>query len=357
MFHPLTVSRLDHLTEDSVAVTLDVPPELRDTFRHVPGQHLTFRHTPEVGEELRRNYSICSAAPPADAPGPAHLTVGVRHIDGGVFSAHVVKELKVGDTLHVMPPTGRFVLPPAPGRYVAIVGGSGVTPVLSMAATLLAREPAARFTVLRCDRSAASTMFLEEFADLKDRCPSRLQLAHAFSREEQQAGLATGRLDAPRIAALLPSLLGETLPDVAGWYLCGPLGLVEAARGALREAGVDRRRVHTELFHADAAPAVERPPKAVTAAGSRATATLDGRSGTWPMRSGETLLETVLRNRSDAPYACKGGVCGTCRAHLVRGEVGMDRNYALEPEEVADGYVLACQSRPLTAEVAIDFDA
>ncbi len=353
--HPLAVSRLDRLTEDSVAVTLDVPAALRETFRHVPGQHLTFRHTPADGRELRRTYSVCSAASAVGSPAPSHLTVGVRHIDGGVFSAHVVKELTVGDTLHVLPPAGRFTLPPAPGRYAAVVGGSGVTPVLSMAATLLAQEPTARFTVLRCDRSSASTMFLEEFADLKDRYPGRLQLAHAFSREELQAGLATGRMDAPRIGALLPALLGGAVPEVAGWYLCGPLGLVEASRGALREAGVERHRVHTELFHADAAPVVERPSDASD--GSRVTATLDGRAGTWPMRPGETLLETVLRNRSDAPYACKGGVCGTCRARLVGGEVGMDRNYALEPDEVAEGYVLACQSRPRTAEVAIDFDA
>ncbi|NJQ15444.1 2Fe-2S iron-sulfur cluster-binding protein [Streptomyces bohaiensis] len=357
MFHPLTVSRLDHLTEDSVAVTLDVPSSLRETFRHVPGQHLTFRHTPADGAELRRTYSICSPASSPDEPGPERLTVGVRHIDGGVFSAHVVKELKAGDTLDVLPPAGRFTLPPVPGRYAAVVGGSGVTPVLSMVATLLARAPEARFTVLRCDRSSASTMFLEEFAELKDRYPDRLQLAHAFSREEQQAGLATGRMDADRLGALLPALLGPGTSDVAGWYLCGPLGLVEAAHEALRAVGVDRRRVHTELFHADAAPVGEPRADAAAPAGSRVTATLDGRSGTWPMEQGETLLETVLRNRADAPYACKGGVCGTCRVQLVSGEVGMDRNYALEPEEIAGGYVLACQSRPRTAEVAIDFDA
>jgi ring-1,2-phenylacetyl-CoA epoxidase subunit PaaE len=358
IFHPLTVSRIDRLTEDAVAVTLDVPEALRGTFRYLPGQHLTFRHRGADGDELRRNYSICT--PATDPDGPRRLTVGVRAIDGGEFSAHVVKELAAGDTLQVLPPTGRFTLKPQPGNYAAITGGSGITPVLSMAATVLATEPTARFTLLRCDRSAASTMFLEEVADLKDRHPGRLQLVHAFSREEQQAGLATGRLDAARLTALLPALLGADLSSVGGWYLCGPLGLIDAAREALHTLKVNSGRVHTELFHAESADITAlapRPPAAASPHGAALTATLDGRSGSWPVTDGETLLEAVLRNRADAPYACKGGVCGTCRARLVRGEVHMDRNFALESEEVEAGYVLACQSHPLTPEVELDFDA
>ncbi len=357
IFHPLTVSRLDRLTDDAVAVTLAVPEALRASFRYVPGQHLTFRYHSGDGGELRRNYSICSPATEPD--GPSSLTVGVRHIAGGEFSAHVVKEVAVGDTLHVLPPTGRFTLPPAPGHYAAIVGGSGITPVLSMIATLLSTEPGARFTLLRCDRSTASTMFLEEVADLKDRFGARLQLVHAFSREEQQSGLATGRLDADRLATLLPALLGAGESEVAGWYLCGPLGLIDAARTALRTLGTDRGRIHTELFYADEAAGPQAPGTAAAPAAHDAvvTATLDGRSGSWPVEAGETLLEAVLRNRADAPFACKGGVCGTCRAHLLSGEVRMDRNFALEAEEVSAGYVLACQSRPLTPEVALDFDA
>lgn len=358
-FHPLTVSRVERLTEDAVAVTLDVPAGLRAAFRYVPGQHLTFRHRAADGTELRRNYSICSPATEPD--GPSSLTVGVRAIAGGEFSGHVLNKLAAGDTLDVLPPTGRFTLLPAPGHHAAITGGSGITPVLSMAATVLATEPGARFTLLRCDRSAASTMFLEEVADLKDRHPDRLQLVHAFSREEQQAGLASGRVDAERLTALLPALLGGDLPAVRGWYLCGPLGLIDAARAALRTLGVDRAAVHTELFHAeDAEPpgGTARPaPPAPVAAGATLTARLDGRSGSWPVGDGETLLEAVLRHRADAPYACKGGVCGTCRARLVGGEVHMDRNFALESEEVEGGYVLACQSHPLTAEVELDFDA
>lgn len=347
MFHPLRVTRIDPLTDDAVAVTLAVPGELRTAFRYLPGQHLTFRHH----DGLRRNYSICT--PALDSGGPAELTVGIRHIGPGGFSEHALKELAEGDTLDVMPPTGRFTLPPRPGHYAAITGGSGITPVLSMAATVLATEPGARFTLLRSDRSAGDTMFLEEVADLKDRYPARLQLVTALTRETQGAGLATGRLDADRLTALLPRLAPVSAID--GWYLCGPLGLVESARAALTVLGVPATTVHSELFHADDAPPA--PPPRERAHDATVTATLDGRAGTWPVQEGETLLEAVLRNRADAPYACKGGVCGTCRAHLLRGQVHMDRNFALEQHELDADYVLACQSHPLTPEVELDFDA
>ncbi|GGZ16033.1 phenylacetic acid degradation protein [Streptomyces inusitatus] len=350
MFHPLRVSAVERLTDDAVAVALAVPPELRETFRHTPGQHLTLRRTAE-GQEIRRTYSICSPAAPAGAE-PA-LRIGIRLVDGGAFSTYALKELAVGDTVEAMAPMGRFRLEPRPGRFAAIVGGSGITPVLSMAATLLAREPAARFCLIRSDRTAASTMFLDEVADLKDRHPERFQLVTALSREERQSGLPSGRLDGERLTRLLPRLL--PVADIDGWFLCGPLGLVGHADRALRGLGVDRARIHQEIFHVDDGSA---PPPAPATAPARAilTATLDGRSGTWPVREGDSLLETVLRARSDAPYACKGGVCGTCRAFLVSGEVRMDRNFALEPEETEAGYVLACQSHPATPEVALDFD-
>ncbi len=286
-----------------------------------------------------------------------------------------------------MAPAGRFILEPRPGHFVGIVGGSGITPVLSIVATLLARQPDARFCLVRSDRTAASTMFLEEVADLKDRFPERFQLVSVLSREDQQSGLPSGRLDEERLRALLPALL--PVASVDGWYLCGPYGLVQAAERALRTLQVPRNRIHEELFHiseptpTEAALATDAtsttpaipgltvtnttvpgnttslpgdPAPLPTPAHSTVTATLDGRAGSWPVLDGEPLLETVLRNRADAPYACKGGVCGTCRAFLVSGEVRMDRNYALEDEEVASGYVLACQSHPVTEEVELDFD-
>jgi ring-1,2-phenylacetyl-CoA epoxidase subunit PaaE len=349
-FHALPVAAVDRLTDDSVALTLTVPLELREEYRHAAGQHLALRRLVD-GEEIRRTYSICSPAPEAGGEGPHTLRVGVRLVDGGAFSTYALKEIDVGDELEVMTPAGRFTLDPAPGLYAAVVGGSGITPVLSIVSTLLAREPEARFTLIRSDRTAASTMFLDDVADLKDRYPGRLQLVTVLSREEQQAGLPSGRLDQERLTGLLPALL--PVGQVAGWFLCGPYGLVQGAERTLRALGVPRTRIHEEIFHVDTVA----PTAAVTApAHSSVTARLDGRGGTWPVRDGESLLETVLRNRPDAPYACKGGVCGTCRAFLVTGEVRMDRNFALEPEETDAGYVLACQSHPVTEQVELDFD-
>jgi ring-1,2-phenylacetyl-CoA epoxidase subunit PaaE len=334
-----------------VALTFTVPPELRAEYRHAPGQHLALRRTVD-GTEIRRTYSICSPAPAPGTDGPRTLRVGVRLVEGGAFSTYALKEIIAGDGVEVMTPAGRFTLEPAPGQYAAVVGGSGITPVLSIVTTLLAREPRARFCLIRSDRTSASTMFLEEVADLKDRFPERFQLVTVLSREEQQAGLPSGRLDQERLSGLLPVLL--PVERVAGWFLCGPFGLVQGAERALRGLGVERARIHEEIFHVDAAPAPV--PVSPAPAHSSVTVRLDGRGGTWAVREGESLLDTVLRNRPDAPYACKGGVCGTCRAFLVAGEVRMDRNFALEPEETDAGYVLACQSHPATEKVELDFD-
>lgn len=352
-FHRLRVAAVDRLTDDAVALTFDVPPELREEYHHTAGQHLALRRPSDGdGPDIRRTYSICSPAP--GPGGPRTLRVGVRLVDGGAFSTYAHKEVTAGDELEVMTPAGRFTLDPAPGRYAAVVGGSGITPVLSIVTTLLEREPNARFCLIRGDRSTASTMFLEEVADLKDRFPDRFQLVTVLSREEQQTGLPSGRLDRARLTGLLPALL--PVEQVAGWFLCGPFGLVQEAERALSNLGVRRARIHQEIFHVDdgASPA----PVAAASAPARSTLTarLDGRSGTWPVQEGETLLEAVLRNRPDAPYACKGGVCGTCRAFLVSGGVRMDRNFALEPEETEAGFVLACQSHPATEAVAVDFD-
>ncbi|WP_432133573.1 2Fe-2S iron-sulfur cluster-binding protein [Streptomyces sp. bgisy154] len=349
-FHPLPVAAVDRLTDDSVALTFTVPVALRAEYRHAPGQHLALRRVVD-GTEVRRTYSICSPAPAPGDEGPSTLRVGVRLVEGGEFSTYALKEIAAGDEIEVMTPAGRFTLDPAPGLYAAIVGGSGITPVLSIVSTLLAREPEARFCLIRGDRTTASTMFLEEVADLKDRYPERLQLVTVLSREEEQAGLPSGRLDRERLTGLLPALV--PVAAVRGWFLCGPYGLVQGAEGALRGLGVERARIHEEIFHVDL---VAPTTTAAAPAHSTVTARLDGRAGSWPVRDGESLLETVLRNRPDAPYACKGGVCGTCRAFLVTGEVRMDRNFALEPEETDAGYVLACQSHPLTEKVEVDFD-
>ena len=353
MFHPLRVAEVRPLTDDSVTISFEVPEELRAAYHYAAGQHIAIRRR-VAGAETRRTYSLCDPAPAAGGDGPRSLRVGVRLVTDGAFSTYALKELVPGDVLDVMTPAGRFVLEPRPGRFAAVVGGSGITPVLSQIATVLAREPRASFCLVRSDRTAASTMFLEEVADLKDRWPDRFQLVSALSREELQSGLPSGRLDADRLVSLLPALLPVAAVD--GWYLCGPLGLVSAAERALRTLAVPRSRVHQEIFHVDEVP-VTAPAAGTVSGGGTIRATLDGRGGSWQATGGESVLETVLRNRSDAPYACKGGVCGTCRARLVSGDVRMDRNFALEPEETEAGYVLACQSHPLTPLVEVDFDA
>src|SRR4051812_16050810 len=267
-FHTLPVAEIERLTDDSVALTLAVPPKLREEFRYAPGQHLALRRRAD-GAEIRRTYSICAPAPTPDGEGPRTLRVGVRLVDGGAFSTYALKEIAVGDELEVMTPAGRFTLDPAPGRYAAIVGGSGITPVLSIVSTLLEREPEARFCLIRSDRTAASTMFLDEVADLKDRHPQRLQLVTVLSREEQQAGLPSGRLDEERLTGLLPALL--PLEQVAGWFLCGPFGLVQGAERALRGLGVARSRIHEEIFHVDTAAPATRPAAAAAPAHSTVT--------------------------------------------------------------------------------------
>ena len=358
VFHPLRVAAVDRLTEDAVAVTFEVPPELRAGYDFVHGQHLTIRTTLD-GTEVRRNYSICSPA------GSGVLRVAVKSLPGGAFSSWVNDELAAGDVVEVMTPTGRFTTPLRPGQarhYVAIVAGSGITPVLSIATTILDREPVSRVTLLYGNRTTSSIMFLEELADLKNRYPDRLALFHVLSREPVEAELLHGRLDPEKLSMIFDVLL--PVEDVDEWFLCGPFEMVVASRELLLERGVDPVHVHSELFHVEgSAPrvAVTEPTEAGAAPDSGPVSTvtviLDGRSTTFPLaEGGEPVLEAALRARGDAPYACKGGVCGTCRAKLLEGTVRMERNYALEADEVAAGYVLTCQSHPTSEKVRLDYD-
>jgi ring-1,2-phenylacetyl-CoA epoxidase subunit PaaE len=353
-FHPLRVAAIEPLTDDAVAITFAVPAELRDDYTFDAGQHLTLR-TEVDGAEVRRNYSIC-----APAPGRT-LRIGVKRLDGGVFSGHATSTLKVGDTVDVMTPTGRFtphVEPTQARHYGAIAAGSGITPVLSIVATVLEVEPASTVTLVYGNRTATSVMFLDELADLKDRYPSRFRLLHVLSREQQESELLSGRLDPPRLRRLLAALLPPDTVDE--WFLCGPFAMVEGAREVLLEAGVGASHVHAELFHVEGeAPRESVSLEQVRAAGtSTVVVTLDGRATTVHVpRTGQRVLDAVLEVRADAPYACKGGVCGTCRARLVSGEVSMARNYALDPDEVEAGFVLACQSVPVSDDLELDFDA
>jgi ring-1,2-phenylacetyl-CoA epoxidase subunit PaaE len=360
-FHTLTVTEVERLTEDAVAVSFAIPDELADEYSFEPGQHLTLRATVD-GQDVRRSYSICRSRPEALAR--KELRVASARVVSGLMSNWINDKVAPGDRIEVMTPLGGFTCatePESTRHHVAIAAGSGITPVMSLLTTALAEEPAARATLIFGNRHTTSIMFLEELEDLKNRYPDRFHLINVLSREAQDVELFSGRLDRER----LERIFGAVLPvqTVDQWYLCGPFGLVETAQKLLADLGVDSHRVHHEVFHVDDSGApvvivepVVRPPGAPPEA--VVTVNLDGRTTVIEMPSrAETILDATLRARPDAPFSCTGGVCGTCRARLVEGQVLMDRNYALEPEEVAAGIVLACQSHPVTATVALDYDA
>jgi ring-1,2-phenylacetyl-CoA epoxidase subunit PaaE len=346
-FHPLRVAEVERLCDDAVAVTFDVPAELADRYAFRPGQSLTLRRPADDADE-RRTYSIC-------APAGARPRIGVREVPGGLVSSWLVHNVRVGDAVEVAPPSGTFTPDlEAGGRHVMIAAGSGITPVLSIAASLL-RHPQTQVSILYGNRRADTVMFAEELADLKDTHPARLELVHLLSREAREVDLLSGRLDAAKLRVLVPLLID--VPSIDHWWLCGPYGMVTDAMEVLGEAGVAPGRVHRELFWVDEAPPEpvrnERGPDGPS---SEVTVVLDGRSTTVTVAEGDTVLEGAQRSRPDLPFACKGGVCGTCRARLVEGDVTMRRNFALEPGELAAGFVLTCQSTPTSAKVTVTFD-
>ena len=347
-FHELTVAAVERLTDDSAAITFEVPDGLRELYDFHAGQALTLRRVVD-GVEHRRTYSIC--APVGAAP-----RIGVREIPGGMFSAWLVRSLKAGDQVEVAPPTGSFRAEPGtPGRHLCIAAGSGITPMLSIAASVLA-HPESSVTLLYGNRETTSVMFAEELGDLKDLHGPRFDVVHVLSREPRDVELFSGRLDADRLRRLLA--VKVPLADVDHVWLCGPLGLVQDARAVLAELGVPAEKVHFELFFVDEPPPVLRhPDRVVEGVTSDVTVVLDGRSSTSPMPRDRTILDSAQATRGDLPFACKGGVCGTCRARVVDGEVDMVRNYALEPAEVEQQFVLTCQSFPVSPAVTVDFDA
>lgn len=351
--HRLRVSDVEHLTEDSVAITFDVPDDLGDVFSFGPGQHVAIVRS-AGGDEIRRSYSICSAA-----GGP--LRVAVKRLPDGRFSTYAMNELRPGDVLDVLPPAGRFTTkldPDKANHYAAIAAGSGITPIISILQSVLEGEPQSRFSLIYGNRTARSIMFLDELEDLKNQYPTRFLRFHVLSQEPQDSELAEGRIDARKLERFLDGVIPEDTVD--GWFLCGPLGMLEEARALLRERGVPSGTIHRELFHADSTAPVASPPRAdgAQADGAAVTIDLDGRRTELKVSpDGPSILEAALAVRPDAPYACKGGVCGTCRCRLVEGEVRMDHAYALEDDEIADGVRLACQSHPVSDHIVLDFDA
>jgi len=351
-FHRLMITEVGSLTDDAVSISFDVPDELGSRFRHVPGQHIVVRADID-GQEVRRTYSVCSP--------PGQLTIGIKRIPDGVFSTYATTELAPGRHLDVMAPIGEFTLPvqdrSTPTRYVAIVAGSGITPVLSMVSTALTENPDSRFTVIYGNRTSQSIMFIEELEGLKDRYPSRLQLIHVLSREPHQIPLFQGRIDDQKLRSLAASLID--VESVDRWFLCGPLAMVETAQGTLADLGVEPDRVSLELFFDQRIEAVEPSPddEAEQEGACEVLVTIDGRTSTVrALPDGPSLLDYARSVRAEVPFACKGGMCATCKASVISGEVTMTKNYALTDEELAAGFVLTCQAHPVTATVHLDYD-
>jgi len=352
-FYPLTVSKVKHETRDAVAVTFDVPPELQDTFAFRQGQYLTLRTTID-GEDVRRSYSICSAVQ------DKQLRVAIKRCSGGLFSNWANESLQPGATLEVMPPSGNFNVPlDASSRrhYLAFAAGSGITPVLSIVKTTLLAEPDSRFTIVYGNRASSSVIFRDELTDLKDQYMGRLRLVHVMSREQQDIELFNGRITEDKCSQFLQHWIDITDIDMA--FICGPEDMMHGVSRSLQAAGLPKEQIRIELFAASA-PTRERTPRASAADAKHltdVTVIMDGSATSFTMdKDTESLLDAGLRAGIDMRYSCKGGVCSTCRCKVLDGQVEMDVNYALEDYEVARGFVLSCQSFPVTDKVVVDFD-
>ncbi len=353
-FFPLTVTGLRHDTRDSVVVTLAPRPEDAERFRFIQGQYLTFRRFFE-GEELRRSYSICSGVE------DGILQVGIRKIAGGAFSTWANDELKVGDVLEAMPPMGNFHAPldPAAARhYLCFAGGSGITPILSIIKTVLKREPKSRVSLIYANRTVASIMFREELEDLKNLYLGRLAILHVLEHEGQEIELFSGRIDRAKLDAFFAHWIDAKSVDLA--FICGPEPMMLTIAEGLRAHGIPEGRVKFELFASaqpGRAPVRPRVTGPDSAAACEVVVTLDGTTRSFRMeKGGPTVLDAALAQDLDAPYACKAGVCSTCRARILEGEAEMRVNHALEDYEIRLGYVLTCQCVPLSDRLVISYD-
>ena len=354
-FYPLTVTDVRRETRDSVVVTLDPKEQHRDFFRFIQGQYLTFRMALD-GEDVRRTYSICSAVQ------DRMLRVGIKKVQGGLFSSWANAELKIGMTLDVMPPTGHFYVPlDSVNRkhYVAFAGGSGITPIFAIVKTTLITEPNSRFTLFYANEASSTIMFREELEDLKNIFMGRLNLVHILNREHQEVELFNGLITAEKCDLLFKHWID--LKSVDSVFICGPQPMMMTINAALRAHGLTQQQIKIELF---ATPEMaKRKPKVDSAALTtspqtcEATIIFEGRTRTFSMKKKiETVLEAGMREGLELPHACKSGVCSTCRAKLVEGEVDMDQNFALEDYEVARGVILTCQSYPATDRIVVNYD-
>ena len=353
-FHRLTIKDVRPETADAITVAFDVPPALRDAYRFTQGQFLTLRETLD-GEDVRRSYSVCVGVPDYEARG--ELRVAIKRVAGGRFSNWANEALRPGRAIDVMTPDGRFftALDPSSARhYVGFAGGSGITPMLSLIRTVLAAEPRSAFTLVYGNRTVASIMFLEELEALKNTYIDRLRLIHVLSDEPQEVDLLSGLLDAGRCGELVrTALAGETIDEA---FVCGPAPMMDAAEAALRGAGVPQERIHVERFGTPA-PSGAPKPVAIDAPAAKVVIVIDGKERHLRVPfEGQAILDAGLAAGAALPYACKGGVCCTCRAKVLEGEVRMDKNYTLEPKEIAAGFVLTCQSHPVSDRVVVSYD-
>lgn len=358
-FHTLTVAAVQKETPECVSVVFHVPEALREFYHFKQGQNITLKVILD-GEEVRRSYSICSS------PFDNELRVAIKAMEAGKFSAWANQQLKKGDLLEVLPPTGRFFteLDPAHKKqYLAFAAGSGITPILSIIKTTLATEPQSRFTLIYGNRNRASIIFKEQLEALKNRYIERFTLHHILSREKTDAPLNHGRINAEKCSQLEKLIHFAHMDEI---FLCGPEAMIFSVKNWLEEKGIEKKKIHFELFTTPATGS-QRPDQQTQQSGippqasgkkSRVTVKLDGIAFDFDLGfEGQPILDAALQQGADLPFACKGGVCATCRAKLVEGKVEMDINYALEPEEMEQGFILTCQSHPRTDKVVIDFDA
>ena len=359
-FHSLTVARVTPEAAGSVAIAFSIPAELKETFTFQPGQYLTLRATIK-GDDVRRSYSICST--PRHLADQHELVVGIRPMQGGVFSNWAATELKAGDTLLVMSPQGRFVSQRARAIHrVGFAAGSGITPILSIMASTLEEQPNSKFTLIYGNRSMASVMFNEDLQDLKDRYTHRLTLVHVLSRQPQETDLLQGRIDGPKIHALIDALLPVGSMDEV--FICGPEAMIEATEQTLVAAGVPKERVHSERFTSPSLEALTPAARQAAVAHQAPvvqgdislTVVLDGKSHAIKMSEGQFVLDAAMAAGLDLPYSCKGGVCSTCRVKVMEGSVQMDKNFGLEEWETKIGFVLSCQARPTCGAVTVSYD-
>ena len=351
-FHRLAIGDLRRETCDAVSMTFAIPADLAGDYAFAPGQYLTLR-TKMDGEEVRRSYSICSG------PDDRELRIAVKKVDGGAFSSWALEHLKVGDEIDVMTPTGRFGIAHAPDDariHVGFAAGSGITPIMSIIRGVLAREPKSRFFLFYGNRTTAGMLFRQSLEELKDRFMGRLSVFHVLSQEEQDLPILNGRLDRDKVAILLRAMVPAQAVDHV--FICGPTAMSEEIAATCSELGIADERVHVERFvsglggkpRPKAIVLPEAPPKA------QASLIVDGKRKDVPMAEGETVLDAALRAGMDLPYACKGGMCSTCRAKVIEGKAEMDVNYSLEPWELQAGFVLTCQAHPVSDRIVVDYD-